>query len=95
MTDGEGAYGTNEECRVKALRALVLTTPQYAVENGFDFIRVGETSFQGESGPRGMKVDPGTELVWSSDASQVGEGFKVCGSLVVVETTGAASTARA
>ena len=42
MTDGEGQYGSGESCRVKALRPLVLTTVQYEVETGFDFISVGE-----------------------------------------------------
>ena len=74
MTDGEGQYGSDENCRVVALRPLVVSTTQYAVEMGFDFLTVGSTEFKGGSGPEGVKLDTGAALVWFSDASGTDEG---------------------
>ena len=78
VTDGFGKYGNSERCVVKALRPLVLTTVQYEVETGFDFISVGGTAFKGESGPQGVKVETGAELVWTSDDTEFRSGFKIC-----------------
>ena len=66
VTDGQGEYGAGESCRVKALRPLVLTTVQYEVERGYDFVSVDGTAFRGESGPSEVKMDTDSELVWSS-----------------------------
>ena len=76
MTDGEGQYGSGENCRVVALRPLVVSTRQYAVEMGFDFLTVGSTEFKGLLGPDKVKLDTGAALVWSSDGSGNDEGWK-------------------
>ena len=80
MSDGEGRYGNSETCTVKALRPLVLTTEQYAVESGYDYLSVNGRAFGGNSGPEGMKLDAGAQLVWRSDGSRAYDGFKVCAS---------------
>ena len=87
MSDGEGEYGGEESCRVVALRPLVVSTAQYEVEVGFDFLTVGGTEFKGDSGPQEVNLDTGAEVVWSSDGSVFGEGWKVCASSVDVQTT--------
>ena len=88
MTDGAGQYGSGESCRVKALRPLVLTTVQYEVETGYDFVSVDGTAFRGESGPEEVKMNTGSELVWTSDGSEFRSGFKVCaGSLFGIAPT--------
>ena len=89
VTDGEGRYGNWETCKVKALEPLILTTEEYDVETGYDFVSVGNTSFDGESGPQGTKLDAGEELVWQSDGGVSApysyyyhsEGFKICASI--------------
>ena len=80
VSDGEGSYGNRETCTVKALRPLVLTTEQYAVESGYDYLSVNGRAFGGNSGPEGMKLDAGAQLVWRSDGSRAYDGFKVCAS---------------
>ena len=72
MSDGAGQYGNDESCRVKALRAVVLTTPQYEVETGFDFITVDGIEFKDVSGPKGMKLAAGGELAESRDSKDAG-----------------------
>ena len=87
VSDGEGQYGNGETCRVKALQALVLTTEQYAVGSGNDYLSVSGTALKNDSGPQRMKLDAGAEVVWKSDGSGVSDGFKVCVS-EDAETTG-------
>ena len=81
VTDGEGQYGRGENCRVKALRSLSLTTTQYSVELGCDYLTVGGVRFSDSgNGPQGMKLPAGSELVWRTDGSAVSDGFTVCAS---------------
>ena len=76
------------------MRPLVLTAVQYEVETGYDFVRVDGTAFRGERGPSEVKMDTDSELVWTSDGSGSGAGFKVCASLDVKVTTTAQTASR-
>ena len=69
------------------MQALVLTTDQYAVGSGNDYLSVSGTALKNDSGPQRMKLDAGAEVVWKSDGSGVSDGFKVCVS-EDAETTG-------
>jgi len=83
VTDGEGQYGRGENCRVKALRPLSLTTTQYSVA-GDDYLTVGGVRFNSGYGPQGMKLSAGSELVWTTDGSFVRDGFTVCASAATI-----------
>ena len=81
VTDGAGKYGPNEDCVVKAVRPLILSTTQYAVEEGSDHIKVGGKTFRGtglDRAPQKWEMEKGEELKWHSDRSVQGQGFKVC-----------------
>ena len=84
VTDGEGQYGRGENCRVKALRPLSLTTTQYSVEGEYDYLTVGGVHFDNGYGPQGMKLPAGSELVWKTDGSFVYDGFTVCASAATI-----------
>ena len=78
MTDGKGKYGNKEACKVVAGRPLSLYTWQYEVEKRYDYLTVGSTQFKAGSGPNGVKMSKGDEMLWKSDGSSVKEGWKVC-----------------
>ena len=84
VTDGEGKYGSRENCRVKALRSLSLTTTKYSVEDGYDYLTVGGVTFDSGYGPEGMKLSAGSELVWKTDGSFAEDGFTVCASAATI-----------
>ena len=93
VTDGEGPYGAFEFCRVKALQPLVITTVYYDIETGSDFMTVADKAYrQTASGPQGVHVPQGAELVWETDDSVFREGFKVCASAVVTTTPATQTT---
>ena len=77
MTDGAGAYGNNERCRVLALRPLFVHTMQYEVETRYDYLTVNGVQYT-YSGPDGVKMAKGAALVWYSDGSGNTAGWKVC-----------------
>ena len=78
MTDGAGSYGSNERCRVIALRPFYVYTEQYDVENKHDYLTVNGTQYTSYSGPNGVKMGMGAALQWYSDSSDNGAGWKVC-----------------
>ena len=80
VSDGDGKYGPNENCKVKALRPLLLTTPLYSVEKGYDYLTVAGVQYNREHTPAWMPLARGAELVWRTDGSVVRDGFKVCAS---------------
>ena len=67
------------------MRPLVLTTEYFAVESGsslslYDYLSVNGKPFHGNSGPEGIKLHAGAQLVWKTDGDIVRGGFKVCAS---------------
>ena len=78
VTDGEGDYGNNENCEVQALRPLVATATEFNTESGYDQLTVAGTAYDGTTGPQGVALDAGAEMVFTSDGSQTGSGYKVC-----------------
>merc|ERR1712100_332913 len=77
-SDGYGDYGNNEHCTIKALRYFSITATEFDTESGCDHLTIGGSRYSGSQGPRGLPLAQGTELVWSSDHSVTGYGFKVC-----------------
>ena len=84
MTDGEGEYGPNERCIVKAVQPLFVSATQYEVGPGFDYLTIGDKDFDVgvdlKKGPQGVRMETGTEMKWQSDSSGFYDGFKVCAS---------------
>ena len=78
VSDGEGDYGSNENCNIKVLRPLVVTATDFHTEAGYDILTVAGTQYYGSDGPQGLPLDAGAELVWTSDDSEFRSGFKVC-----------------
>ena len=80
MSDGDGDYGNNEDCTIKALRSLVVNATEFGTEFGWDYLTIDGTLYHGSEGPQGLPVDPDAELTWSSDGSVTRTGFTVCAS---------------
>merc|ERR1711937_975111 len=40
VTDGAGSYGNNENCKLKTLQRVDLTSTEYDVEVGYDFLTI-------------------------------------------------------
>ena len=84
VTDGEGEYGPNERCIVKAVQPLIVSATQYEVGPGFDYLTIGDKDFDVgvdlKKGPQGVRMETGTEMKWQSDSSGFYDGFKVCAS---------------
>ena len=78
VSDGGGDYGPSENCKVQALRPFAATATEFDTEAGYDILTVAGTEYYGSEGPQGLPVDAGAELVWTSDDSEFGSGFKVC-----------------
>ena len=80
MSDGEGDYGNNENCTVKAVRPLVVNAEEFGTEFGWDYLTIDGTQYHGSEGPQGLLLDPDAELTWSSDGSVTSTGFTLCAS---------------
>ena len=81
MSDGEGEYGNNEECTIRALRSLVVTATEFHTEQGHDFLTIKGTQFHGsEDAPQSVPLAQGAEMQWSSDGSVTAPGFMLCAS---------------
>ena len=82
MTDGAGSYGNGESCVVIAQRPFYLYTKEYDVERSssgraYDYLTVNGVQYA-YSPPNGVKMTNGADLVWGSDGSGIGQGWKVC-----------------
>ena len=71
-------YGNDEHCTIMALRPLGITVTEFDTESGHDHLTIGGTQYSGSQGPQGLWIAPGTQLVWTSDASGTKAGFKLC-----------------
>jgi hypothetical protein len=84
VTDGANTdYGNNEACVVRADGRMMVTASTFEVENdsscSYDWIKIGETKYCGNSGPIGMVLESGETLQWSTDSSVTARGFMICG----------------
>ena len=84
MTDGDGNYGDNEWCTVRAeVDMLVSARAGFSTESQHDRVTLGGTRYSGTSGPTSVAVGAGETLHWQSDYSEVGDGFVICGVALV------------
>merc|ERR1719293_634631 len=70
------SYGNNEQCTVSLADDLALSVQAFSTESGYDFLRMGGSSYSGSSGPASGTYS-GT-ISWSSDYSVVQSGWKLC-----------------
>merc|ERR1740129_2050397 len=68
-------YGTDEDCIINAYE-VDLTVEAFSTESGYDFLRMGGTSYSGTSGPASGKFTG--VISWASDHSVVSSGWKLC-----------------
>ena len=78
VTDGDGEYGNDENCEVKALKPLVMSAEQYDVEQTHDFITVNGEEYH-NTGPNQVTMRTGDKWTWKSDSDTTRDGFKICG----------------
>jgi len=84
VTDGSGAYESDENCEIRANGDLFVYAIQYAVESGYDFLTINGAAYtQSSSPPRNLFVDEDKRIFWSSDGSANGDGFTLCPSATV------------
>jgi len=74
-TNHPGSYGNNEACTISAWD-VAITVDAFNTESGYDFLRMGGSSYSGTSGPPSGTYS-GT-ISWSSDYSVVNSGWKLC-----------------
>ena len=80
VSDGYGNYGNNEYCEVEALKPLIVTTEQYDIENGHDFVAVEGTVYKYRGrGPDNIFMQAGDKWRWKSDSGFQRSGFRICG----------------
>ena len=79
VTDGAGNYGNNERCVVRATQALVATATEFVTEVGWDYVTLGGAYYSGTTGPSNVAMAAGETFTWSSDRSNVGTGWTICG----------------
>ena len=86
VTDGEGDYGNNERCEVRALRRLFLTAEQYDVQACCDYLTVNGfvyNNIKGGPGPQAVIMNSGDTWLWQSDTAINAQGFKLCACMYV------------
>jgi len=63
---------------MRAEMSMTITSTAFGTEGGYDFIRIGGTSYSGSTGPMNVQVAAGTIVTWEADYSVVGMGFTIC-----------------
>lgn len=69
------AYGSSQRCDI-SYKIGKLNVTQFDVESGYDFLMLNGNQYSGANSPEG--VVPHTNIVWSSDDSVAGAGWKIC-----------------
>lgn len=77
-TDGYGNHGDNEACTIRVGVAGTLTATQFETESGYDYVTIGETQYQGRTGPSSVAVAAGSTFSWRSDGSGTYSGWTIC-----------------
>ena len=77
-TDGSGEHGNNERCTIRVNTAGRLAATQFDTEARYDYITIGETRYEGRTGPTGVVVSAGSTFVWQSDHSVTNDGWTIC-----------------
>ena len=84
ITDGGGNYANGETCVFTVARSVQLVVMSFDTERYFDTLTVDGIRYSGtmadvSSGIDGTSVTVGSQITWTSDTSNVGAGFVVCG----------------
>ena len=87
VTDGSGDYSNNERCKVKALGPLTVTAVQYDVERVHDYVTLNGVRYKGDAGPQEVRMNRGDTWQWRSNWCNTREGFKLCASTAIEQTT--------
>ena len=81
ITDGEGDYGTNEDCTVEINAFGNVSFVQYDIENNYDYVMINHTEYRDmRTTPSSVLTEPGMRMTWHSDSSTTRRGFIICGS---------------
>ena len=80
VTDGDGDYGDDEACSVRAEKPLMLSTTSFSTASILDKLAVGGVNYYETSpGPANVAMAAGDVMTWSTYGSGAG-GFVVCAS---------------
>ena len=77
VTDGAGSHGINENCTIEVNANGYLTATHFDTER-FDYVTIGGTRYQGNTGPYGAAVSAGSTFQWQSDYSITSAGWTIC-----------------
>ena len=79
-------YGNNQDCVFRSLQNVQLSVTAFNTEQGYDRLTVNGISYSGTTGPGGVVVAAGQDIVWISDHSVVATGFEICGAIATGAT---------
>ena len=75
-------YSDNQDCVIKQNVPFPLVVRSFDVEPesrcAYDFLKVNSEVYCGTQGPHGVTPAAGSELIWHTDFSVTGAGFKIC-----------------
>ena len=72
-------YGDNEVCEIVASSSSVLgDCPIFDTESNWDHLTIQGDEYDGNNCPRGVLLDPDTQIEWYSDGSSSGRGWEIC-----------------
>ena len=81
VSDGQGRYGNNERCTVRALSQVYVTATYYQVEQCCDYLSIGTVQYRGTgNGPSNVLMMAMDTMRWYTDGSVVSGGFVLCAS---------------
>ena len=71
-------YGNDESCEIAVTQPLLgsVSAVGFHMEDYSDVLTINGVSYQGTSGPQGVK--PTGSITWTTDASTKGSGWKLC-----------------
>jgi len=73
-------YSNDETCTIIVETDCVLEVKSFDTEAFYDNLNVNGVGYSGSTGPDGVFVEAGQEIEFSSDVSNTGSGFNICGS---------------
>ena len=81
LTDGSGNYGANERCKAIVMSSVLVTVPEYFVEecaSGCDYLTLDGIRYQHNDAPVDVPLDAGAVIEWRSDNANERAGFTLC-----------------
>jgi hypothetical protein len=71
-------YEINEGCMFTMDEGGVLNVVSFETESNWDTLTVGESQYDGMTGPQGISVSAGEIITWYSDEIETRAGFEIC-----------------